>query len=204
MARHEPEESNKTLWKNSPNSVCSPISSESYFFTNNISEMAGEYESKVDSIFTGAFTSTIYARPSSYCSNTSTRNSGNRDNCLLDIDRVTIELKKRNLKLNTYCRKLQQKLSSAAPKINRAAASIRVGSSWAINANTRSALSSAFQELMVKLSGKLHFLIVSFSCELCPDVIVSYLKEVAPDVPYIGGTIARGSFGKVWNIFVIF
>lgn len=69
---------------------------------------------------------------------------------------------------------------------------VHAASAWATNKTEVLAMTGAFQELLTKLGGDVHFVVVGFSTGFDADVIVDLLRQLAPGVPYIGGTIARG------------
>ncbi|TMW68474.1 hypothetical protein Poli38472_005942 [Pythium oligandrum] len=69
---------------------------------------------------------------------------------------------------------------------------VHSASAWATSKTETEAMTRAFQELLTKLCGDVHFLVVGFSTGFDADVIVGLLRQLAPHVPYIGGTIARG------------
>ncbi|KAH7479704.1 hypothetical protein PRIC2_008306 [Phytophthora ramorum] len=69
---------------------------------------------------------------------------------------------------------------------------VHAASAWATNKTEVLAMTGAFQELMTKLGGDVHFVVVGFSTGFSAEVIVNLLRQLAPGVPYIGGTIARG------------
>lgn len=69
---------------------------------------------------------------------------------------------------------------------------VHAASAWATNKTESLAMTGAFQELLTKLGGEVHFVVVGFSTGFEADVIVDLLRQLAPGVPYIGGTIARG------------
>ncbi|ETI38446.1 hypothetical protein, variant 1 [Phytophthora nicotianae CJ01A1] len=69
---------------------------------------------------------------------------------------------------------------------------VHAASAWATNKTEALAMTGAFQELMTKLGGDVHFVVVGFSTGFSAEVIVNLLRQLAPGVPYIGGTIARG------------
>ncbi|KAI9995072.1 hypothetical protein PInf_012064 [Phytophthora infestans] len=69
---------------------------------------------------------------------------------------------------------------------------VHAASAWATNKTEALAMTGAFQELMTKLGGDVHFVVVGFSTGFNAEVIVNLLRQLAPGVPYIGGTIARG------------
>uniref|UniRef100_A0AAV1UL94 FYVE-type domain-containing protein n=1 Tax=Peronospora matthiolae TaxID=2874970 RepID=A0AAV1UL94_9STRA len=69
---------------------------------------------------------------------------------------------------------------------------VHAASAWATNKTAVLAMTGAFQELMTKLGGDVHFVVVGFSTGFSAEVIVNLLRQLAPGVPYIGGTIARG------------
>jgi isochorismate synthase EntC len=70
---------------------------------------------------------------------------------------------------------------------------VQAASAWASDRNEVIAVSAALQELLYKVGGKVHFLVVGFSPNFKANVIVETLRELAPGIPYIGGTIARGT-----------
>ncbi|CAI5712785.1 unnamed protein product [Peronospora effusa] len=69
---------------------------------------------------------------------------------------------------------------------------VHAASAWTTNKTEVLAMTGAFQELMTKLGGDVHFVVVGFSTGFSAEVIVNLLWQLAPGVPYIGGTIARG------------
>lgn len=69
---------------------------------------------------------------------------------------------------------------------------VHAASAWATNKTEVLAMTGAFQELLTKLGGDVHFVVVGFSTGFDANVIVDLLRQLAPGVPYIGGTIARG------------
>ncbi|KAI9995098.1 hypothetical protein PInf_012142 [Phytophthora infestans] len=69
---------------------------------------------------------------------------------------------------------------------------VHAASAWTTNKTEALAMTGAFQELMTKLGGDVHFVVVGFSTGFNAEVIVNLLRQLAPGVPYIGGTIARG------------
>ncbi|KAE9036571.1 hypothetical protein PR001_g8757 [Phytophthora rubi] len=69
---------------------------------------------------------------------------------------------------------------------------VHAASAWATNKTEVLAMTGAFQELMTKLGGDVHFVVVGFSTGFSAEIIVNLLRQLAPGVPYIGGTIARG------------
>ncbi|KAG1697631.1 hypothetical protein DVH05_016070 [Phytophthora capsici] len=69
---------------------------------------------------------------------------------------------------------------------------VHAASAWATNKTEALAITGAFQELMTKLGGDVHFMVIGFSTGFSAEVIVNLLRQLAPGVPYIGGTIARG------------
>ncbi|KAG7383108.1 hypothetical protein PHYPSEUDO_004030 [Phytophthora pseudosyringae] len=69
---------------------------------------------------------------------------------------------------------------------------VHAASAWATNKTEVLAMTGAFQELLTKLGGDVHFVVVGFSTGFSAEVIVNLLRQLAPGVPYIGGTIARG------------
>ncbi|KAG2768053.1 hypothetical protein PC129_g1185 [Phytophthora cactorum] len=69
---------------------------------------------------------------------------------------------------------------------------VHAASAWATNKTEALAMTGAFQELMTKLGGDVHFVVVGFSTGFNAEVVVNLLRQLAPGVPYIGGTIARG------------
>jgi hypothetical protein len=69
---------------------------------------------------------------------------------------------------------------------------VHAASAWATNKTEALAMTGAFKELMTKLGGDVHFVVVGFSTGFRAEVIVNLLRQLAPGVPYIGGTIARG------------
>ncbi|KAE9351846.1 hypothetical protein PF008_g5747 [Phytophthora fragariae] len=68
---------------------------------------------------------------------------------------------------------------------------VHAASAWATNKTEVLAMTGAFQELMTKLGGDVHFVVVGFSTGFSAEIIVNLLRQLAPGVPYIGGTIAR-------------
>ncbi|CEG37044.1 dead deah box rna helicase [Plasmopara halstedii] len=69
---------------------------------------------------------------------------------------------------------------------------VHVASAWSTNKTEALAMTGAFQELLTKLGGDVHFVVVGFSTGFSAEVVVNLLRQLAPGVPYIGGTIARG------------
>ncbi|GLD94598.1 hypothetical protein PINS_up003209 [Pythium insidiosum] len=69
---------------------------------------------------------------------------------------------------------------------------VQAASAWATSRTETQALVSAYKELLIKLKGDVHFLVVGFSTSFDAEVIIGLLRQHAPGVPYIGGTIARG------------
>ncbi|KAL3666807.1 hypothetical protein V7S43_008426 [Phytophthora oleae] len=69
---------------------------------------------------------------------------------------------------------------------------VHAASAWATNKTEALAITGAFQELLTKLGGDVHFMVIGFSTGFSAEVIVNLLRQLAPGVPYIGGTIARG------------
>jgi hypothetical protein len=76
--------------------------------------------------------------------------------------------------------------------LENAASSVSTASAWATSRTETQAMTNAFQELLTKLRNDVHFLVVGFSTGFDAAVIVGLLRQLAPGVPYIGGTIARG------------
>lgn len=69
---------------------------------------------------------------------------------------------------------------------------VQTASAWATSRTETQAMTQAFQELLTKLSGDVHFLVIGFSTGFDAAIVVGLLRQLAPGVPYIGGTIARG------------
>ncbi|RLN68946.1 hypothetical protein BBJ28_00010297 [Nothophytophthora sp. Chile5] len=76
--------------------------------------------------------------------------------------------------------------------VQRSSSYVHAASAWATNKTEVLAMTGAFQELLTKLGGDVHFVVVGFSTGFSAEVIVNLLRQLAPGVPYIGGTIARG------------
>ncbi|KDO24606.1 hypothetical protein SPRG_10137 [Saprolegnia parasitica CBS 223.65] len=68
---------------------------------------------------------------------------------------------------------------------------VAVGSAWALQIDVEDAVVLALADLRASI-GHAHFLVVSYSSNWSPEDIQMLLANHAPDVPYIGGTIARG------------
>lgn len=76
--------------------------------------------------------------------------------------------------------------------VQKSSSYVHASSAWATNKTEALAMTGAFQELLTKLGGDVHFVVVGFSTGYSAEVIVNLLRQLAPGVPYIGGTIARG------------
>ncbi|KAE9245443.1 hypothetical protein PF002_g7257 [Phytophthora fragariae] len=63
---------------------------------------------------------------------------------------------------------------------------VHAASAWATNKTEVLAMTGAFQELMTKLGGDVHFVVVGFSTGFSAEIIVNLLRQLAPGVPYIG------------------
>ncbi|OQR90662.1 DEAD/DEAH box RNA helicase [Achlya hypogyna] len=72
------------------------------------------------------------------------------------------------------------------------ASPVRVASAWAVQTPNHDAIDVAFHELVGKLRGGVSFLVVSFSEGCDGQYILHRLHQLAPGVPFIGGTIGRG------------
>ncbi|EQC36695.1 hypothetical protein SDRG_06129 [Saprolegnia diclina VS20] len=68
---------------------------------------------------------------------------------------------------------------------------VAVGSAWALELDVEDAVIVALADLRASI-GHAHFLVVSYSSNWSPEDIQLLLATHAPDVPYVGGTIARG------------
>ncbi|KDO23956.1 hypothetical protein SPRG_10652 [Saprolegnia parasitica CBS 223.65] len=69
---------------------------------------------------------------------------------------------------------------------------VRVASAWAVKTPDADAIEVAFKELIGKLRGSVDFLVVSFSEGCDGQYVLQRLQQLAPGVPFIGGTIGRG------------
>lgn len=69
--------------------------------------------------------------------------------------------------------------------------SVRVSSAWATAQTETAAVTSAFNDLMSDLDGTVHFMVIGFTTGFSADLIITLLRQLAPAIPYIGGTIAR-------------
>ncbi|GMF40814.1 unnamed protein product [Phytophthora fragariaefolia] len=86
----------------------------------------------------------------------------------------------------------QKEAERRPDSIQNSSSYVHAASAWATNKTEVLAMTGAFQELMTKLGGDVHFVVVGFSTGFSAEVIVNLLRQLAPGVPYIGGTIARG------------
>ncbi|OQS05572.1 DEAD/DEAH box RNA helicase [Thraustotheca clavata] len=69
---------------------------------------------------------------------------------------------------------------------------VRVASAWIVQSPEYDAVDVAYTELVSKIRGNVHFLVVSFSESCDAQYILHRLQKLAPGVPFIGGTLGRG------------
>lgn len=65
-------------------------------------------------------------------------------------------------------------------------------SAWSSHRDEKCAFKEAYDKLLLKLDGTAHFLVVGFTTGFCAELLITSLREQAPNVPYIGGSIACG------------
>ncbi|CAH0513387.1 unnamed protein product [Peronospora belbahrii] len=101
---------------------------------------------------------------------------------------------RRSVPLSRSNRKEEERRTSSMEilPVQNSSSYVHAASAWTTNKTEVLAMTGAFQELMTKLGGDVHFVVVGFSTGFSAEAIVNLLRQLAPGVPYIGGTIARG------------